>query len=55
MMAWATLASEDDLFTLKSSMMLGGGDLRARLEAKGTTDIAHWAPLLAISQLAPMN
>jgi hypothetical protein len=55
MMAWATLASEDDLFTLKSSMMLGGGDLRSRLEAKGTTDIAHWAPLLAISQQAPMN
>ena len=55
MMAWAALASGDDLFTMKSSIMLGGGDLRARLEEKGTTDLAHWAPLLAISQQEPMN
>ena len=50
MMAWATLASGDDLFAGRASQMLGGGDLRALLEAQGTYDLAHWAPLLAVVQ-----
>ena len=55
MMAWAALATGNDLFTLKSSMMLGGGDLQSRLEARGTTDLAHWAPLLALTQQPTSN
>ena len=50
MMAWATLASGDELFAGRASQMLGGGDLRALLESQGTYDLAHWAPLLAVMQ-----